>query len=75
MLKWFRKRKDLEERVAETERENEELKRIINNYATMEKDFKAKEEVFKKHLDKQKTEKNKNIRKWLYGYPGEKYGE
>jgi uncharacterized protein involved in exopolysaccharide biosynthesis len=71
----LKRNKDLRDRVAELERENEELKKIINKYAIMEKDFKAKEEVFKKHLDKQKTEKNKNIRKWLYGYPGEKYGE
>lgn len=61
--------------MAQLESENAELKRIISDYKILEKDFKAKEEVFKKHLDKQKTEKNKNIRKWLYGYPGEKYGE
>jgi uncharacterized protein involved in exopolysaccharide biosynthesis len=71
----LKRNKYLRDKVSELERENEELKKIINKYAIMEKDFKAKEEVFKKHLDKQKTEKNKNIRKWLYGYPGEKYGE
>lgn len=71
----LKRNKYLRDKVAELERENEELKKIINKYAIMEKDFKVKEEVFKKHLDKQKTEKNKNIRKWLYGYPGEKYGE
>ena len=71
----LKRNKELRDKMAQVESENAELKRIIKNYAALEKDFKAKEEVFKKHLDKQKTEKNKIIRKWLYGYPGEKYGE
>lgn len=71
----LKRNKDLRDKMAQLESENVELKRIISDYKILEKDFKAKEEVFKKHLDKQKTEKNKNIRKWLYGYPGEKCGE
>lgn len=71
----LKRNKELRDKMAQLEIENAELKRIISDYKILEKDFKAKEEVFKKHLDKQKTEKNKNIRKWLYGYPGEKYGE